>query len=109
LSILCTCPICEKKVVLELVPDFCSSALWCTNPKCGCPVLYDDLPKLSEETISLIEIWNHFWMNQSTNHDINAREFKRVCVNVGSHLAEEINKEYECRFDENKADVLEDE
>jgi hypothetical protein len=103
---LCTCHTCNKKVVLELIPDYSESALWCTNPKCGVPVPYDELPKLSDETINLIQIWNQYWVNQHGDTAIESFEFQRICNNVGSHLAEEINKKYECKFDPNKATPL---
>jgi hypothetical protein len=103
LSIKYFCPVCKNKVVIELLPDYSSSALFCTNPKCGCEISdpRNSLPKLSEETISLIEIWNQFWDNQMTNASMDTDEFRRIFENVGSHLAEEISKKYECKFVEN--------
>lgn len=100
------CVTCKNKVVLELIPDYCESSLWCTNPKCGVPILYEDLTKLDDETISLIQIWNQFWINQSEGRGIDDNEFQRICNNVGSHLADEINKKYECKFDPSKATPL---
>jgi hypothetical protein len=85
------------------MPDYSSTALWCTNPKCGCEISNPkkSLPKLSEEIISLIEIWNQYWDNQMINANMDKNEFKRIFENVGSHLAQEINKKYECKFEEN--------
>jgi hypothetical protein len=109
LSIKHYCPNCKHKVILELIPDYSESSLWCTNPKCGVPVWYEELPKLSEETISLIQIWNQFWVGQSEKHDMAESVFQRIFNNVGSHLAQEINKKYECKFDVSKAIPLGDE
>ena len=106
MSIRYQCCVCEKKIVIDLMPDFCSSALWCPNPKCGCEISNprESLPKLSEETISLIEIWNQFWDNQMSHATMDKDEFKRVFENVGAHLAQEIGKKYECEFRENNRD-----
>lgn len=106
MSILYRCPTCGKKVVVELIPDYVDLPFWCTNPKCGVPASREDLPKLDDKIISLADIWNQFWINQSEGHTMESGEFERVFLNVGSHLAEEIGKEYECRFDTSKATVF---
>ena len=87
MSIKYFCPVCKNKVVIELLPDYSSSALFCTNPKCGCEISdpRTSLPKLGEETISLIEIWNQYWDNQMTNASMDADELRRIFENVGSH------------------------
>ena len=106
MSIKFQCSVCGKKNVIELIPDYVSLPFFCTNPRCGAPVNREDLPKLSDEIISLADIWNQFWLSQSLNHGMESEEFERVFLNVGSHLAYEINKKYKCKFDVRKATVL---
>jgi hypothetical protein len=99
------CPVCESKNVLELIPDYVDLPFWCANPKCGAPVNREDLPKLKDEIINLANIWNQFWINQSSNPTMESEEFERVFLNVGTHLADEIGRKYECKFDPDKATV----
>jgi hypothetical protein len=106
LSIKCVCPTCTKKVVVELMPDYVALPFWCSNPKCGVPLMREDLPKLDDQVISLADIWNQFWVSQSENHGMESSEFERVFLNVGTHLADEISKKYEIKFDPNKATVF---
>jgi hypothetical protein len=106
LSIKFTCRVCGKKNVVELYPDYSELPFWCANPKCGFPIDRDDLPKLDDQIISLADIWNQFWISQSENRGMGTEEFERVFLNVGSHLAEEISKKYECKFDPDKATVF---
>jgi hypothetical protein len=98
-----TCLACEKKIVIDLFPDFSSSALWCSNPGCGCEISdpVKSLSKLPKRTLALIEMWNGFWDMQMTNSQYNHEYFKILFDDVGSYLAQEINKEYECKFERN--------
>ena len=106
MSIKFTCSICGSKNVLELIPDYAPLPFFCTNPRCGAPVNREDLPKLDNTIVSLADIWNQFWVSQSENHGMESEEFERVFLNVGAHLADEISKKYECKFDPDKATVF---
>ena len=82
------------------MPDYCTSHIWCSNPKCGVPVEpSEDLPKLPRNLAVAVEAWGALWVSQMWHSDMDKNYFKALFNEVGLDLANQINKYYHCEFD----------
>jgi hypothetical protein len=95
------CEVCEQEVKIKLLPDYCSSHMWCDN--CGCPVEFEDL-SIPISLQLLIEYWGLLWDLDNTykmhNEKIRLSDscVKRLYENGGKCIKEELSKYYECYF-----------
>ena len=89
------CEVCKKETVLELMPDYSSSGIWCNN----CGVNYanpkESLSLLPDWLIRFIQGWNDIW-ELSVQKEVNPLKFTTPIDQIGRQLLEYINKYYEC-------------
>jgi hypothetical protein len=97
------CSVCDKDVLINLVPDYASTGFWCGC----CGVSYGqpgkDFPLIPDALITLVYGWNWLWESAvwaSATSGINKEYFTEVFRKMGKELARQVNEFYPCVFDE---------
>ena len=104
-----TCNVCKKELVIELYPDFASSGMWCKH--CGVNFSNPNInfKKIPVALVYLVEIWNDYWDDISSNIDTDSVYFEQIQERInaaGYYLAGEIGQYYHCEFDEEKSKIF---
>jgi hypothetical protein len=102
------CHVCKKELVIEIYPDYASSAMWCkqcgvnfANPK-------KEFRKIPIGLIYLIQIWNDYWDNTCSNIEKDSFYLDKIQQEfncAGYFLAEKLSQYYPCEFDEEKSKI----
>jgi len=103
------CSVCKKELVIELYPDFASSGMWCKR----CGINFANPKKSFKEIptglINLVEIWNDYWDDVSSNikkDSLFFEQIQNIINSAGYYLANEINQYYPCEFNEEKSKIF---
>lgn len=103
------CHVCKKELVIQLYPDFASSAMWCK--KCGINFANpkNTFKKIPEGLILLVQIWNDYWDYVCSNigkDSIYFEQLQNTIDSAGYFLATEIGQYYPCEFEQEKSEIL---
>lgn len=82
------CMNCKSRQV-KLMPDHCSTGLWCG--KCGI-MLDEDNTNLPKELLTKIQEWNDLWSKEMDTNNRLPQEFNTM----GLALAKEISQYHPC-------------
>jgi hypothetical protein len=91
------CSECKKETVIKILPDYCSSSLWCHE--CGCEISFSEL-NISNSLALLITHWNLLWdILKTYKTRLNMNYMEKLYNETGETIEEELSKYYECYFD----------
>jgi hypothetical protein len=91
------CEGCKKETIIRILPDYCSSSLWCHE--CGCEIDIQDLNMPNYLTL-LITHWNLMWdILRTYKTRLNMSYMNKLYNETGEEIAEKLSKQYECYFD----------
>lgn len=96
------CPVCNKIVLIRLMPDYASSGMWCHHCGVGYGDPLETFSKIPKGLVDLVDGWNWLWEIASDNKDINREHFEKIFRSMGKELASQVNAYYNCVFDETK-------
>jgi hypothetical protein len=100
------CNVCKAELNIRLMPDFCSSGMWCGE----CGVSYanpkKNFPFISKGLIDLVLGWNELWDLCSTNSkQIGVEPFNILIRDMGKELAKQVSVYCNCCFDEESSKI----
>jgi len=99
------CSSCDQLLAVRLMPDFCSSGMWCLH--CGVEISNpkEDIFPISEGLIDLIEGWNTLWDMACSTRELNDEYAEKLIMRMGRELAHELGKYIQCWFDEKNSKI----